>query len=147
MLDCTNRFWTVPGNIYSSSSQYQDKSILQLHYRALTIPPPMKFDQNTTAALNKTYQFLDNRLSQRLTDIKSNVDQITEGRTTTLNDALTYAAFAMTFLNLAALSLVFFLLRDLLRHKNSHPPQNPVKPMKRSFHDVKLHPLKTNLFP
>ena len=111
--------------VYVPWLQYQDTSALQLHYKSLTIPPTMKFDQNNTAALDKTYQFLHNRLSQRLTDIKSNIDQITEASTSTLHDALTYAAFAMAFLNFAALSLVYYLLRDLLRHKNSHPPVLP----------------------
>ena len=123
---------------YVSWSGTSDNSLFELHYKSLKIPPPMKFDQNTTDALDKTYQFFDNRLSNKLKDIKQNIAEIKEGSPTTLNDALTYATLALTTLNSIVIILAFYLWN---RTKNPQQEKRQVTAQVKKQEDIELKTL------
>ena len=120
---------------YVSWKGMSDNSFFELHYNSLKIPPPMTFDQNTTDALDKTYQFLDNRLSYKLKDIKKSISKIKEGSPTTLNDALTYAALALATLN----SIVIIIILRLWNRGQS--PKQKQMPAKKEI-DIELKTLE-----
>ena len=88
-------------------------AVFQLHYNSLQIPPPVKFDQNTTNALDKTYTILDNRLSDEIIDIKEKKSEIKEEKSTSINDILTYIAFALTWINTAFIVMIIYMMKKL----------------------------------
>ena len=90
----------------------EDMAVFQLHYNSLQIPLPVKFDQNTTDALNKTCTILDNRVSDETTDIKVKIIEIKEEKSTLINDILTYIAFTLTWID-TAFTVIFHKMRKL----------------------------------
>lgn len=83
-----------------------DESILDLHYQSLQIPPPSKFNRSTLDSLYKTVQYLDGHLDRKITQVKQDIQQIQETSSSTLNDVLTYAAFALALCN----SVCFYVI-------------------------------------
>ena len=94
---------------------------ISTQYQSLDIPPPSTFNRSTLDSLDKTFQTLDGHLDYKLDKIRQDINQIQETSTTSLNDALTYAAFGLALLN--TVWLCFFLCR-FARPRYSSATQN-----------------------
>ena len=98
-----------------------DNSVLDLHYQSLNIPPPSTFNRSTLDSLDKTFQTLDGHLDYKLDKIRQDINHIQETSTTSLNDALTYAAFGLALLNTMCFC---FLFCRFVRSRSSNATQN-----------------------
>ena len=84
-----------------------DDFTLQLHYQSLHLPPPSSFNQSTLDSLDQTFHHHDDLLTQALARVKEDIQQIQETSSTTLNDVLTYVAFALAFFNTICFCVFF----------------------------------------
>ena len=73
-----------------------DPNLPQLHYKSLKIPPPTNINKTIINALDNLYSQLDLELAIAIREANRKIDEIRETSISTLNDALAYAAFALS---------------------------------------------------
>ena len=113
-------------------------AVFQLHYNSLQIPPPVKFDRNTTDALDKTYTILENRLSDEIIDIKEKISETKEERSNSINDLLTYIAFALTWINTAFIVITFYVVKYSPKPRDNIDMMKNDQKTKRGHRTTKL---------
>ena len=92
-----------------------DDSVLDLHYESLNIPPPLELNSSVLHSLDATYDSIDGRLGETLQNVQSDINNIKEAYSTTLNDTLTYLALSLAFLCLLIQiigSCIYYRLRQ-----------------------------------
>ena len=81
---------------------HASNSTIQLHYKSLSIPPPLKFNKSVINALDKTFHRIDGDLAEKIKTIRKDITDLHE-----------VAAFPVTLV-IASIALGFSLLNTLI---------------------------------
>ena len=112
---------------YYHWTDHTDSTVLNLYYKSLKIPPPLKFNKTYINSLDKTYNMINRKLSRQFTKIRKDIDRIQETSETTITAILVYIAFPLSAIN----SIILISIACCYFKRPRHLPNgNPALPLR-----------------
>ena len=95
-----------------------NSSTIDLHYKSLDVPPPLKFNKTVINALDKTFNRLDGDLAKKLKQVRTDINHIHEVSVTPLGIIIGSIALGFSTINL----IILITLCRLQRYRRQNGP-------------------------
>ncbi|KAK3731046.1 hypothetical protein QZH41_006947 [Actinostola sp. cb2023] len=89
---------------------------IDLHYKSLSIPPPLTVNKTVITALDKTFNRLNGHLATKLNKVQQDIKNIHEVTTTPIALVLGSIALCISIINFIIIVVIYYCHRAYQRH-------------------------------